>query len=709
MCVAFTASPTSFVGSGTTTLSWDTENATDVSISGIGSVAADGSRTVTVTSTTTYTLTASGIGSGDDCDVTVTVTPTVEPPPVCTLSANIHSFVGSGTTTLSWTTSNANNVSISGIGAVAANGSTPATLNSTTTYTLTATGPGGSVNCSDTVTITNPPGTPACTLSAAVHSFVGAGSTTLSWTTSNATSVSIDQGIGAVAASGSTPITVNATTTYTLTATGPGGTVNCSDTVTITPVTDNAPMCVSLDAAPSSIRPGESTTLTWVTRNATSVSLSGVGAVAANDSRVVTPVGTTTYTLTVNGTGPTSNCSVTVTVTNNPVPACVFLRASDSSIEEGEAVTLSWETDNATSFELNQGIGRVPSGDVDAGTYVVYPDNDITYVGTAGGAGASDDCEVSINVDDDNGGGGGGGSRRSKPDVTLLKEAPEEPLSYVYLSQIPYTGLDLGPVGTVIYWLALVIWSLALAYLFMFKMLPYLRNRSRQFGMNVHYAMNNEGHGHNDGMHAAMAHNTHAPSRTVTAHYSQNVEPVQFAHTEAIVDAPRGFSTYDGFRSFGSDSALTIDDIVKGLTRQPVQVAPAPEVRHEEVVAPVAHVAEARHQVYKDVPTDVRGFIAGLIQGDRDGVFAILRNVVRGGGDVQAFVTSVVCGLDDAYRARLDGSVVDPEVARAVANVATPTLERVIASLTTAIDSSYSLDVTGAKLAVTRALAVLGA
>jgi len=36
-------------------------------------------------------------------------------------------------------------------------------------------------------------------------------------------------------------------------------------------------------------------------------------------------------------------------------------------------------------------------------------------------------------------------------------------------------------------------------------------------------------------------------------------------------------------------------------------------------------------------------------------------------------------------------------------------LEKLIASLTTAIDSSYSTGVTGAKLALTRALSILGA
>jgi hypothetical protein len=48
-------------------------------------------------------------------------------------------------------------------------------------------------------------------------------------------------------------------------------------------------------------------------------------------------------------------------------------------------------------------------------------------------------------------------------------------------------------------------------------------------------------------------------------------------------------------------------------------------------------------------------------------------------------------------------------VARLTAKIPTPTLEKLVASLATAVDSSYSEGVIGAKLALTRALLVLGA
>ena len=59
-------------------------------------------------------------------------------------------------------------------------------------------------------------------------------SSTLKWSTSNATQVSISPGIGTVQASGTHAVYPNETTSYELTATGPGGSVNRSVTVNVT-------------------------------------------------------------------------------------------------------------------------------------------------------------------------------------------------------------------------------------------------------------------------------------------------------------------------------------------------------------------------------------------------------------------------------------------------------------------------------------------
>jgi len=52
---------------------------------------------------------------------------------------------------------------------------------------------------------------------------------------------------------------------------------------------------------------------------------------------------------------------------------------------------------------------------------------------------------------------------------------------------------------------------------------------------------------------------------------------------------------------------------------------------------------------------------------------------------------------------------VHPEIKRITDSIATPVLEKLVTALSTAVDSSYSVGITGAKLALTRALATLGA
>lgn len=92
------------------------------------------------------------------------------------------------------------------------------------------------------------------------------GTTTLSWTVSNALTVAIDQGIGDVTAqtingSGSVQVNVSATRTYTLTATGPNNSTD-SRSVTVTVAADTMPPTVTLTANPGTVLAPGTTTLT---------------------------------------------------------------------------------------------------------------------------------------------------------------------------------------------------------------------------------------------------------------------------------------------------------------------------------------------------------------------------------------------------------------------------------------------------------------
>lgn len=153
--------------------------------------------------------------------------------PNVVLTAQPASISSGTSTTLSWNASNATSVTIPGLGTLAASGSMQVSPTSTTTYTATATGPGGTASASAVVTVTGSnPTAPTITLSAQPTSITSGSTAVLSWTTTNATSVTIP-GVGTYGASGSANVTPTATTTYTATATGAGGTANSSATVTV--------------------------------------------------------------------------------------------------------------------------------------------------------------------------------------------------------------------------------------------------------------------------------------------------------------------------------------------------------------------------------------------------------------------------------------------------------------------------------------------
>ena len=170
-------------------------------------------------------------------------------------------------------------------------------------------------------------GTPAPTLSlsATPTTVASGGSSTLTWSSTNATSC-IASNVGAEGSSwsGSKPTSgsavlsaLTATATYTLACTGPGGTASKSVTVTVSPAP--APT-VSLTANPIIIDPGQATTLTWSSTNATGCTASGgwTGAQPLSGEVDAFTTATKTYTLTCTGPGGSAAKSVTVTVRTGP-------------------------------------------------------------------------------------------------------------------------------------------------------------------------------------------------------------------------------------------------------------------------------------------------------------------------------------------------------------------------------------------------------
>src|SRR5450755_1129597 len=297
------------------------------------------------------------------------------------------SHIASGqSSTLQWNVPTASAVTISGVGSgLNAAGTASVSPTQTTTYTLTATGAGGqSVTANVTVTVGT--SNPAIVRFTAAPTQINQGaSSLLSWSTTGAGTVTIDNGVGTVPANGSKSVSPTATTTYTLTAKGADGT-SVTAAVTVTVGNGAVPSVLSFTASPTVINSGGQSSLCWNVSNATSITIQpGPGTVSgASGCTTVTPTATTTYVLTAtNAVGPTQ---AVVTVSVGAVQILSFSSNPASSPASGAPVTLSWTTQNATSVSIT-GTG-VPGGTQSVnGSVTVNPTSNSDYTLTAYGPG----------------------------------------------------------------------------------------------------------------------------------------------------------------------------------------------------------------------------------------------------------------------------------------------------------------------------------
>ncbi|HUA64130.1 MAG TPA: OmpA family protein [Verrucomicrobiae bacterium] len=220
------ASPMTIQPGQQSTLTWTTQGGSTVTISGLGSVAMNGSTTVSPTTTTTYTLTVtSSDGHSVSSPIIVQVIPATVPQ-IMAFTAVPNNIQAGQSSQVCWQVVNATTINISGIGSnLQPNACQQVTPSATTTYTLTAQNASGTTSGNVTITVGN-----LQILSFTANpsfSPVYAGPVTLSWTTTGATSVTLIAGglpaLSNLAVNGSYTDHPTSDQTYTLTAYGPGG------------------------------------------------------------------------------------------------------------------------------------------------------------------------------------------------------------------------------------------------------------------------------------------------------------------------------------------------------------------------------------------------------------------------------------------------------------------------------------------------------
>ncbi len=637
----------------------------------------------------------------------------------------------------------------------------------THTYSMTATGPGGSVLCGVTVTVTPNPA-PTCTLDAAPTTIAPGGSSTLSWTTTHATSIVITQGIGSVTANGSTSVSPTVSKTYSLTATGAGGSVTCQQTVVVT--TPAAPTC-TLNGTPSTVAPGDATALSWTTTNAVTASIDhSVGAVTpiiAGSTAVSVP-STTTYTMTVTSAfGATATCQTTVTTTTVSGPACT-ISVSSNSIKTGQSITISWTSTNATEGSITGGIGGVSP--VSSGSIDMFPPSDTTYVGTFKGPGGTVSCQKSVTVTPGTTGCSGNcGGGLNPPNVVFFKQPGNQPLAFVSLSQIPYTGFAAGPALTILFWLSIGLLSAFIAYYvagkdgirFIAGYAGTLTRRTSTDQVNT-WEQHEQEREHVYG--APYPTPDVAEQRDAEQQYQASVitppvvrvaTPVQVesapavpsrpqapsvdgipniadviesrAHAAGVLMSPEAVTLAAAFSADRAEALRVFGDIlneaVRTIPRENGWVMLNADRFNElatnqgaAVRIPTAAAFAPREESVEEIkvtsPVDVAvaaTFAGAVISGDRNSAFGIIRSLEHDKVSPTALMTSTATVLDALFRARKDNRPSsDAVLAEKATNLSDEKLAHLVNVFTHSLDTVYTSPFTGVKLALAQAFEVVG-
>ncbi len=239
-------------------------------------------------------------------------------------------------------------------------------------------------------------------------------SVSISWSVSGpVSSISIDQGIGTVGSSGTLFVAPTSSITYTLTATGTGGTTSKFVSLTV-----RQPSNTSLTTDNASIIRGQSTTLRWTTTgDSTSASISpGIGSVNINGLTTISPTETTTYEIYVDGVCNDAYDSTTLIVYQPPTADL----SGPESLDYGQQGILSYESTHADikleiipsyTYKTGTVLGGVislPTGNPSNGTLqtqIPYNDNgpfSVSYIIVAMGNGGQESKQITIpiNVDE---------------------------------------------------------------------------------------------------------------------------------------------------------------------------------------------------------------------------------------------------------------------------------------------------------------------
>lgn len=304
-----------------------------------------------------------------------------------------------------------------------------------------------------------------------------------------------------------------------------------------------------------------------------------------------------------------------------------------------------------------------------------------------------------------------GGGGLNQPTVVLLQKAIKAPLAFVYLSQIPYTGLS-GVGKIILFILGLAVWSALVVYVLRNQKTTALVERliggGRQpiekpvtdvFQITNDLLLDTKPMESLLAVEAKKERTLISPDglRAVMETASAKGEEPVTTLGKMIENAKAKFPREDGWLLLNKekiDASLPTINVV-------VPTYGAPEIPMPPTAIPttIPEVPTTANQM-----TEVNTFVSLIARGDEKAVNNYLRTMRENGKSVERFIRETIMELDGAYRARLEGENNRNNfvLSQIISRWSGEKTEEVISILLSIIDKNYKNSNLGLKLAVMR-------
>ncbi len=555
------------------------------------------------------------------------------------------------------------------------------------------------------------------------------------------------------------------TGTVTITSGTQTVTKNCTLTVTETPPPPPPSLTGSCSASSSSVNTGENVIWSASATGGTSVYTyvwtgdDGLSSTNSSITKTYSTIGTknASVTITSGSQSISKNCSISITTPppppSNPTPLTASCSASPGVAEIGQNVSWTSSVSGGNGTYVYEWNGTDSLSSTDANITKNYGSagtkNGTVAVTSGTETVTSALCSVVVRPSVGCSGNCGGGGGIDQPTVVLLKKlSTSSPLAFVYLSQIPYTGLS-DHYGLVIFFLALIVWSILVTLVIrkdkaismakkLIGMFATVKNNRRE-------AVNFE-HDHqldvtDEDLVDLSAYNNEVPenlpisnareeeidsddtkeifsrrakeNKVLISDDALNMLFVMTGNVEENLNktlkiAEEKIEKEDGWILINKARMASIASLISESNEIYNVVAPVPAtavapVVPEHIAVPASNTSTYGQSNQIAKPADSKEFLLWIARNESTKILNFVRKMGGVGVDPNVFIKSVIYDLDKSYRSRLERDVlVSPELAQVTAGWTSAQIEEMISILFTIIEQSYKNSTLGVKLAIMR-------